>query len=137
MKIVRNILAVIFGLAIGIIVNGGLISISDSVIPYPDGYDNSSMEVMEATFHLLTPKHMIMPFLAHALGTLAGAFIAGLIAATHKLKIALGIGVVFLAAGIYMVIELPSPIWFSALDVLGAYIPMAWLGGRMVSKKTK
>ena len=84
MKIVRNILAVILGVAFGMIVNGGLISISDSIIAFPEGYDPSSMETMKATFHLLSPKHMIMPFLAHALGTFAGALIAGLIAATNK-----------------------------------------------------
>ena len=137
MKIVRNILAVIIGIAFGIIVNGGLISISDSIIANPEGYDNYSMEAMEATFHLLTPKHMIMPFFAHALGTLAGAFIAGLIAATHKKRFALSVGFFFLIGGIAMVAMIPSPFWFTALDLIGAYIPMAWIAGKMVTKKAK
>ena len=119
------------------IVNGGLISISDSIIPNPEGFDNTNMDNMKATFHLLAPKHLIMPFLAHAIGTFVGAFIAGLIAATHKKKIALSIGVVFLIGGISMVVILPSPIWFSALDILLAYIPMAWLAAKMISKKKK
>jgi hypothetical protein len=33
--------------------------------------------------HLFEPRHFVMPFLAHALGTLAGALAAFLIAATY------------------------------------------------------
>lgn len=137
MKIARNILAVLIGIAFGMIVNGGLVSISDSIIANPDGYDNSNMENMKATFHLLTPKHMIMPFIAHALGAFTGAFIAGLIAATHKKRFALSIGFFFLLGGITMVIMVSSPIWFIALDLIVAYIPMAWLAGKIVAKKKK
>ena len=86
--------------------------------------------------HLFQPKNFIMPFLAHALGTLAGAFFAALIAANHKMKFALVIGFVFMAGGITNVIILPSPTWFTILDVAGAYIPMAYLAGKLASKKS-
>jgi len=71
--------------------------------------------------------------LAHAIGTLVGAYIAARIAATHKFKFALGIGAAFLIGGIINVINLPAPTWFSALDLIVAYIPMAWLGGTWAS----
>jgi hypothetical protein len=73
--------------------------------------------------------------LAHALGTLVGAYIAALIAANNKLKFALGIGVFFLLGGITSVIMLPSPTWFSVLDLVVAYIPTAWLGGKFAIGK--
>ena len=72
-----------------------------------------------------------MPFLAHALGTLAGAFLTAKIAETHKMNLALLIGILFLAGGIANVFMLPSPTWFSITDNVGAYIPMAYLGGKL------
>jgi uncharacterized membrane protein HdeD (DUF308 family) len=50
--------------------------------------------------HLFEPRHFIKPFLAHALGTLAGALAAYLIAATCKAPIAYVIGAVFLCGGV-------------------------------------
>jgi hypothetical protein len=36
-----------------------------------------------------------------------------------------------LAGGITNVVLLPSPMWFNALDLLGAYIPMGWIGWKI------
>ena len=41
------------------------------------------------------------------------------------------VGIGFLIGGIINVINLPAPAWFSALDLIAAYIPMGWLGGRL------
>ncbi len=37
----------------------------------------------------------------------------------------------FLLGGITNVFLLPAPVWFAALDLIGAYIPMGWLGGKL------
>ena len=132
--IIRNILAVIAGVVIGSAVNMGIITISGSIIPPPDGADVTTMEGLKESMHLFQPKHFILPFLAHALGTFAGAFLAALIATTHKMKFALGIGIFFLIGGIYMTFMLPSPTWFTILDLVGAYIPMAYFAGKLVVK---
>lgn len=129
--IVKNILAVLTGLIIGSIVNMGIIMISGSIIQPPGGADVTTMEGLKESIHLFEPKHFIFPFLAHALGTLVGAFIATLISSTHKMKIALIIGILFLIGGITNVIMLPSPAWFTILDLVAAYIPMAWLGFKL------
>ena len=133
--IIRNILAVILGLVIGSMVNMGIIMISGSIIPPPDGADVTTTEGLKASMHLFEPKHFIFPFLAHALGTLVGALVAAWIAATHKMKFALVIAIFFLAGGIYMVLSLPSPIWYNIVDIVGAYIPMAYIAGRLMTKK--
>jgi hypothetical protein len=130
-NILRNVLAVVLGIVIGSIVNGSLIAISGHVIPPPEGADLKTMEGLQASMHLMQPKHFVMPFLAHALGTLGGAYIAALIAATHKMKFALAIGCLFLIGGIMNVVMLPSPIWFTLLDLVVAYIPMAYIGGKL------
>ncbi|NER11689.1 hypothetical protein SAMN06265375_10563 [Muriicola jejuensis] len=129
--IVRNILAVIAGLVIGSVVNMFFISLNGSVIPLPEGADVSTMEGLKESMSLFEPKHFIFPFLAHAIGTLVGAFIAARIAASRKMLFAMLIGVAFLAGGIINVINLPAPGWFSALDLIVAYIPMGWLGGKL------
>lgn len=132
--IVKNILAVLIGIIVGSFVNGSLISVSGSIIPPPEGADVTTMEGLKAAMHLFEPKHFIFPFLAHALGTLTAAFIAARLAATNKMRIALGIGVCFLVGGAMMVYQLPSPVWFFVLDLVGAYIPMGWLGAKLASR---
>lgn len=129
--IVRNVLAVIAGIIIGSMVNMGLIMISGEVIPPPAGVDVTNMESLKSAMHLFEPRHFIFPFLAHALGTLVGAYVASKIAVSHKMKLALGIGVFFLIGGIMNVFMLPSPTWFAILDLVGAYIPMGWFGGKL------
>ena len=127
----RNILAVVAGIVIGAVVNGGLIAISGSLIPPPAGVDVTSTESLRASIHLFEPKHFIMPFLAHALGTLAGALAAYKIAATHRAQMAFVIGAVFLCGGILAATMIPAPAWFIALDLIGAYLPMAWLAAQI------
>jgi hypothetical protein len=38
------------------------------------------------------------------------------------------IGVIFLCGGVAASFMIPAPAWFIALDLLAAYLPMAWLG---------
>lgn len=132
--ILKNSLAVIAGLVIGSAVNMGIIMISGSIIPPPEGADTATMEGLKAAMHLFEPKHFMFPFLAHALGTGVGAFMAALIAANHKMRFAMAIGVFFLIGGVSMAVMVPAPLWFNVLDLTFAYMPMAWLGWRLTKK---
>ncbi|TDR37847.1 hypothetical protein DFR29_12321 [Tahibacter aquaticus] len=127
-KLLRNVLAVLAGIVVGAVVNGALITLSPALIPPPAGVDVSNAESLAKAMPLFEPRHFIMPFLAHALGTLAGALVAYLIAASHKARFAYAIGVAFLCGGIAACFMIPAPAWFMALDLLVAYLPMAWLG---------
>jgi hypothetical protein len=129
--ILKNVLAVIAGALIGSAVNMGLIMISGSIIPPPEGTDLTTPEGIKAALPLMEAKHFIFPFLAHALGTIVGAFIASKIGATRKMGLALIVGMLFLAGGISAVFLIPAPTWFILLDLVVAYIPMAWLGGKL------
>ena len=129
--IVRNILAVIAGVVVCMLVNGGIISLSATLIPPPAGVNISDMESIRANLHLFEPKHFVMPFLAHALGSLLGGLVAALLAATRKMTFALIVGVVHLLGGIAAAFMIPSSAWFIALDLVAAYLPMAWLGGKL------
>ena len=98
--LLRNVLAVIAGFVVGSFVNMGILSLSATLIPPPTDADVTTTEGLKASMHLFEPKHFVFPFLAHALGTLAGAAVAACIAATRKFQLAMTIGVVFLAGGI-------------------------------------
>lgn len=126
----KNILAVLVGIVIGGAINMGIIMISGSIIPPPEGADVTTMEGVKASIHLFKPINFLMPFLAHAIGTFAGAAIAAYLAASHKFYLALGIGAWFLLGGIMAASQIPSPMWFNVVDLCLAYIPMAYLGGK-------
>lgn len=133
--IIRNIVAVIAGLIVGSFVNMSLIMVSGSMIPPPAGADMTTMEGLQAAMPLMEPKHFVMPFLAHALGTFVGALVAAMIAVSHKMMIALGIAVFFMLGGLLNAFLLPAPVWFIALDLIVAYLPMGYLAGMLASRR--
>jgi len=125
--IVRNILAVIVGVIAGMIANMGFITISGSIIPPPEGVNPADMESIKENFHLFEAKHYIFPFLAHAMGSFVGALVAALIAVSHKMKFAIGLGLFTMLGGIAACFMIPAPTWFIVADLALAYIPFAYL----------
>lgn len=127
----RNALAIVAGIVSGSIVNMLLVYVGSKAIPAPEGVDPMDAESLRANIHLFEPKHFVFPFLAHALGTLDGAMIAGLLAKPRGGWPALAIGAWFLLGGIVVAFVVPAPPWFIVLDLVAAYLPMAWLGSRL------
>lgn len=134
-RVFRLVLAVVLGLVIGSVVNMSLIMVSGSVIAPPAGANVTTTEGLKASMHLFEPKHFLFPFLAHGLGTLVGAFVATLLTPYRTSGPAYVVGFAFLLGGIASVYMLPAPLWFSALDLIAAYLPAAWLGHRLASRK--
>jgi hypothetical protein len=128
--ILRNILAVIVGAVVCVMLNGFLLGVMMKIIPPPDGFDPTVM----STYSVLQTKHMINPFIAHALPSLVGGLLAALIAASRKMTFALVVGGLHLLGGIAAAFMIPAPTWFIALDLLVAYLPMAWIGGKLGSR---
>jgi hypothetical protein len=91
---------------------------------------------INAHIHEYSFVAMMVPFLAHALGTLVGAFLAAKLAASKGMFPAMLIGIVFLLGGIDAVRQIPNaPLWFDVLDLVVAYLPMAWLGWLLAGGK--
>ncbi|MDZ7846197.1 MAG: hypothetical protein U5L96_05260 [Owenweeksia sp.] len=129
--ILRNVLAVIAGAVVGGVVNMAIITYGGALVPLPEGVDPTNMDSLKENMHRFTPLNFLVPFLAHAAGTLVGALIAALLAVGRKMPMALIVGVFFLLGGVANVFMLPAPGWFIAVDLVLAYLPMAWLGGRL------
>ncbi len=134
--VIRNILAIILGWFSGGVVNMSLIKIGHYLFPI-EGIDPGNVEELARVMPGLEFRYFVFPFLAHALGTLTGAVIAGVIASRHKMKCSLGIGALFLIGGILACFMIPAPVWFILTDLLIAYIPMAWIGGRIAQGITR
>jgi len=150
MKILRNILAIILGIIVGSLVNMLIVVLSYDIVPYPEGVvsmgigDMFNMEAMQTTIDSIkanidkfTFSHYIFPFLAHAIGTLVGAWIAAKVAATRKMLFAIIIGVWFLFGGILNALDIGMPLTASLVDWVFAYIPMSYLGGKLGSGSKK
>jgi hypothetical protein len=127
----RNTLAVVAGVAVGAVLNGLLITISPSLIPPPEGVDVTNAEALQRGIHLFQPQHFVMPWLAHALGTLVGAIVTYRLAASHQGRLPYLVGGLFFIGGVSATMMIPAPVWFIALDLIGAYFPMAWLATRI------
>ena len=133
---IRNVAAVVAGLVAGSVVNMAIVALGPMLVPPPAGVDVSTPEGLAAGIHLFETRHFLSPFLAHALGTFAGALVAWLVAGSRKDVFALMIGLIFLVGGVAAAFMIPAPAWFIAADLVLAYLPMAWLAillGRRLS----
>ena len=84
--IFKNILAILAGGLIGMVVNMGLKIAGNQLIPFADG-----MNPLNATMWEI--KYFLFPFLAHAIGTLSGAFITAKYSASYHMMLAICIGI--------------------------------------------
>lgn len=132
--LIRTVLSLLAGLVAGAVLNGLIIQAGPHIIPPPEGTDPTDLESLKKHIQMFEARHFLFPFLAHALGTCAGAFVASLLAGRERLWPALVVGIAFLAGGVINVVLLPAPVWFSALDLILAYLPMAWVGYRLAGK---
>ena len=132
----KNVLAVIGGVLVGGVVNTALVVVGPLIIPPPAGVDMTTAEGLQAGMPLLQARHFVFPFLAHAVGTLVGAAVTARLAASRHRQLALVVGVVFLLGGVAAARMIPAPAWFVALDLLVAYLPMAWLGAHVARRQS-
>ena len=115
----------------------GIITLGGQLIPTPVGGNAADMNSISENMYSYGPIHFISPFLAHAVGTLVGAYLVARFSPKFKFVLALFVGGLFLLGGIMMVIMLPSPMWFNILDLGAAYIPMGYIGWWLNQPKTE
>jgi hypothetical protein len=129
----RNVIAIVVGWIAGSAVNMAIVMLGSSLVGLPAGVDPTDPESIAASIDKFQTRHFVAPFLAHALGTLVGASVAVRVGVNLPLCAYL-VGGLFLLGGAVNLLLIPSPQWFAALDVVGAYLPMAWLGLMLSSR---
>ena len=129
--IMRNGLALIAGIILGGALNMAIVTIGPYVIPNPEGTDVTTPEGLKLALPLMQPQHFVFPFLAHALGTFVGAFATIFFSASKKQYLSWVVGFWFLMGGVALIIIVPFPLWIILVDILFAYLPMAWLGWKL------
>ena len=132
----RNFLAVAGGILLGGIVNMAIVSYSGSVVSPPEGVDPTDMDSIRAGFEagLYKPKHLLMPFLAHALGTLVGAWLTAKFVTKAHMFFGFSVGALFLLGGFANMFLIGGPLWFYVVDLSLAYIPMAIIGVKIARR---
>ncbi|MBP6455289.1 MAG: hypothetical protein KA275_01065, partial [Chitinophagaceae bacterium] len=111
-KVFRYILALLFGVIAGSIVNMGIIMLGINVVEMPNGFEMKNPETLNSLFQYFNWQQFSIPLLAHAGGTFVGAYLAAKIAMEKKLIFALLIGLLFLIGGIMEVNSRPTPTWY-------------------------
>ncbi len=130
----KSILYSVLGLVLGALTNGFIVQLGSYIIQAPAGFDLTTEKGLAKAMPLMGVEHFIFPFLAHSIGTLVGAYFVSKMKVNRPLLTAMAIGFAFLAGGVMMVIKLPqTPLWFILLDLLLAYLPMAYIGYRLGS----
>ncbi|MFM1898743.1 MAG: hypothetical protein RL577_983 [Bacteroidota bacterium] len=129
-RIVR-ILLIAAALYVGGAVNMGIITLSPELIPPPEGADLTTEEGLLKAAPLMQPKHFLLPWLAHALGTFVAAFLAAILAPSIRHYSFWIPGGLFFIGGLMMVFMIPAPFWFIVADLGLAYFPMAFLGHKL------
>jgi hypothetical protein len=125
--ILKNIFIFIGSIILGVLANSAIVTISPFFIHQPEGVDVKNIKSIADNISLYEPIHFLMPYLAHAIGTFVAAYFVSRFAVNHQFKLAILCGVLFLLGGIMAVKMIPnSPLWFNVLDLMTAYIPMAW-----------
>ena len=131
--VLRNILAVLCGTAACMVLNGSLLAFMMKLNPAPVGFDPNVLE----TYSMLEARHLMNAFIAHAIPSWFGGALAAMLAATRKMTFALVVGGLHLIGGIAAAFMIPAPAWFIALDLVVAYLPMAWLGGKLSTRRVR
>jgi len=121
---IRNFVAFLLGAVVCIVGNGLLLGAMMQLIPPPAGFDPAQLD----TYSLLEARHLLAPWVAHALPSLLGALCASLVAGSRRRTIGMLVGGLHLLGGVAAAFLVPAPWWFVGVDLVFAYLPMAWFG---------
>ncbi|MCP5144046.1 MAG: hypothetical protein H6978_04410 [Gammaproteobacteria bacterium] len=138
MAVIKNALFVVVGFVLGSVVNMALLAGGSALIPAPQGVDVNDAESIANSIHLFEAKHFVFPFLAHAVGTLFGALVAGYLGWKNRVVLVWCVAVLFFAGGVATTFMIPAPVTYIAVDLTLAFAPMAvlalWALNNLLSK---
>jgi len=128
-KVGRSILGILVGAVVAGIVIAGVEALSSLVYPLSAGVDPHDREALRQVIKALPAGAFLFVLAAWALGALLGAWVAARLAGRSPILHGLGIGLIFLIAGIVNMLMLPHPVWFWVAGI--AVLPISsYFGGR-------
>ena len=131
---IRNILAVIVGLAVGMAVNMALVILNGYVLfPMSEGMDMYDPEQMNAYVATLPTAAFFVVLAAHLGQSFVGGWVAARLGASRPMLLAMIVGVASLIGGILNMMSIKGPAWM--LIELPLYLVVAWMAGRMEVKR--
>jgi len=131
---VRNILAVLAGLAVGVIVMTGMEGYVAKLHPMPASLNMQDKEGMAAYIASMPASAVIMMAVTYMLSSFVAGYTASRI--SKKIRQSIVVGCILLIAGIANVVTYHHPLWMAIL-FLALYVPFAWLGGKLATAGTK
>lgn len=135
--ILKGLLVLFVALFIGGELNMFVVENGHYLIANPPGTDFTTAEGLNKSMHLMQPKHFVMPFLAHALGTLLSAIIVVKLMPSIAKLLSYLVGLMFFVGGVMMISMVPSPLWFTIVDLVFAYFPMSFIALKLFHKPIK
>ena len=132
----RDIGAVIAGLAVSIIIIMAVQMVGHALWPPPEGLDWNDTEVIRTYTSQLPFLALLFPIVSYFLGALAGPFVACRIGSLKPLVYVGVIGILLLAFTIANLIQIPHPLWFS-ITAVAAVIIGGWLALQLACRQPR
>ena len=127
---IRNTLAVIIGLAVGMIFNTGMVLLNTELHPMPDGVDFNDAEGMSAYIAALPSMGWLLIVVAHVGQAFIGGLLAAAIGQSASMVVAMIVGVISMLLGIANLMSMPLPAW--VWIEMPLYLLAAWFAARIV-----
>lgn len=127
---IRNIVAVVVGLAAGMAVNMSLVMLNARVLfPMPEGTDMNNPEQLNAWVATLPTAAFFVVIAAHLGQSFVGGWVAARLGSSRPMLLAMIVGLASLAGGVMSMMSIKGPAWL--VVELPLYLVVAWLAGRM------
>ena len=125
----RNLLAIPIGIAVGMAVNMAFVSLNVSLFPMPEGVSFEAPEGMAAYMATLPIAAFALILVAHLGQAFVGGWVAARLSTRRPLVNALIVGALSMIAGLLNMLNMPLPAWMWVEMPL--YLVAAWGAGRL------
>ena len=129
----RNVIAVVVGMFVGMATNMAIVVMNMAIYPMPEGVDFNNTAGLTEYIDNLPFLALLIVLVAHLSQAFVGGWVAARISANRLVTVALIVGVLSLAGGIYNMTSMPLPSWM--LIEMPLYLVAAWSAAKLEQKR--